>query len=183
MAEITTLSNGLRVIMERMPHLRSVSIGVWVKAGSMLESPEENGLSHLMEHMAFKRTQHRSARELAQEMDAIGGHMNAATSKLYTNYYVARPTGTCPGGEPAGRYLRQPGDRRGGSGAGENVVIEEIAMVEDSPEDLLFDLTSEATYSGQSRWRASPAAKSASPAIRRTICCVSARNITARATP
>ena len=88
MIDTYTLSNGLRLIMERMPHLRSTSIGVWVKAGSMLEKQTENGISHLMEHMAFKGTQRRSARELAEEMDAIGGHMNAATSKLYTAYYA-----------------------------------------------------------------------------------------------
>lgn len=151
MAEITTLSNGLRVIMERMPHLRSVSIGVWVKAGSMLESPEENGLSHLMEHMAFKRTQHRSARELAQEMDAIGGHMNAATSKLYTNYYAKVTDRDLPRAvDLLADICVNPVIDAGDLEREKNVVIEEIAMVEDSPEDLLFDLTSEATYSGQS---------------------------------
>ena len=62
MIDTYTLSNGLRLIMERMPHLRSTSIGVWVKAGSMLEKQTENGISHLMEHMAFKGTQRRSAR-------------------------------------------------------------------------------------------------------------------------
>ncbi len=72
MIDTYTLSNGLRLIMERMPHLRSTSIGVWVKAGSMLVKQTENGISHLMEHMAFKGTQRRSARELAEEMDAIG---------------------------------------------------------------------------------------------------------------
>ena len=83
--EIITLSNGLRVALEEMPHLRSVSVGVWVKAGSMLERPEENGLSHFMEHMAFKGTARRSARQIAEEMDAVGGQMNAATSKVCTN--------------------------------------------------------------------------------------------------
>ena len=82
------LGNGLRVVLFEMPYLRSVSIGVWVKAGSILESPQENGLSHFMEHMAFKGTARRSARQIAEEMDAVGGQLNAATSKLCTNYYA-----------------------------------------------------------------------------------------------
>ena len=79
-----TLTNGLRVIAETLPHLRSVSIGVWVRAGSILEKPAENGLSHFIEHLAFKGTARRSARQIAQEMDAVGGYLNAATSKLST---------------------------------------------------------------------------------------------------
>lgn len=146
-----TLSNGLRVIMERMPSLRSVSIGVWVKAGSMLELPQENGLSHLMEHMAFKRTQTRSARQLAEEMDAIGGHMNAATSKLYTVYY-AKVTDTDLEkavdllADITCRPLIDPQDLA----KEKNVVAEEIAMVDDSPEDTVYDLLNEALYQGQS---------------------------------
>ena len=83
-----TLTNGLRVIAETLPHLRSVSIGVWVRAGSILEKPAENGLSHFIEHLAFKGTARRSARQIAQEMDAVGGYLNAATSKLSTVYYA-----------------------------------------------------------------------------------------------
>ena len=82
------LNNGLTVLVEEMPYLRSVSIGAWVKAGSMLEAPEENGLSHFMEHMAFKGTAKRPARQIAEEMDFIGGQLNASTSKLCTNYYA-----------------------------------------------------------------------------------------------
>ena len=82
------LKNGLTLLVERIPYLRSASIGVWVKAGSILESPCENGLSHFMEHMAFKGTLKRSARQISEEMDAVGGHLNAATSKLCTNYYA-----------------------------------------------------------------------------------------------
>ena len=82
------LNNGLCVLVEPMPYLRSVSIGVWVKAGSMLETPAENGLSHFMEHMSFKGTGKRTARQIAEEMDCIGGQLNASTSKLCTNYYA-----------------------------------------------------------------------------------------------
>lgn len=151
MVEKYTLSNGLRVIMERMPHLRSASIGVWVKAGSMLEKPCENGLSHLMEHMAFKGTASRSARELAVEMDAIGGHMNAATSKLYTSYYAK----VCTSGlekavDLLADIVRRPLIAEKDLENEKRVITEEIAMVDDYPEDSVFDLLHEALYSGQS---------------------------------
>ena len=151
MVETFSLSNGLRVIMERLPHLRSVSIGVWVKAGSMLELPEENGLSHLVEHMAFKKTKNRSARELAEEIDAIGGQVNAATSKLATTYY-AKVTD-----QDLERAVELLADLSLHSLIEEEelekekkVVMEEIAMVEDSPEELSYDLIYEAMFKGQS---------------------------------
>lgn len=151
MAEIITFDNGLRLIFERMPQLRSVSIGVWVKAGSMLETQEENGLSHLMEHMSFKRTETRSARQLAQEMDAIGGHMNAATSKLYTHYYAKVMDRDLPKAvELLADIVWHPVIDADDLTREKGVVIEEIAMVEDSPEDLLYDLCNEAVYQGQS---------------------------------
>lgn len=151
MIETYTLSNGLRVISERMPNLQSVSIGVWVKAGPMLELPFENGLSHLMEHMSFKGTSTRSAKELAEEMDAIGGHMNAATSKLYTSYYS----------KVCDRDLKKTIDLLADIVTNpvidaaelekeKNVITEEIAMVEDYPEDNVYDLLQEAVYQDQS---------------------------------
>ena len=151
MIQTHTLSNGLRVMMERMPHLRSVSIGAWVKAGSMLETPSENGLAHLLEHMAFKRTKHRSARQLAEEMDAIGGHMNAATSKLYTVYYAKVTDTDLPKAidllaDITCRPTIDPEDLA----KEKNVIIEEIAMVDDSPEDTVYDLLNDALYRGQS---------------------------------
>lgn len=151
MAEIIRLDNGLQIIFERMPQLRSVSIGVWVKAGSMLETPDENGLSHLMEHMAFKRTESRSAKQLAQEMDAIGGHMNAATSKLYTHFYAKVMDRDLPKAvELLADIVCHPVLDAEDLEREKGVVIEEIAMVEDSPEDQLYDLMSEAIYQGQS---------------------------------
>ncbi len=151
MIETFTLSNGLRVILETMPQLRSVAIGVWVKAGSMLETAEENGLSHLMEHMAFKRTQRYSARELASQMDAIGGHMNAATSKLYTTYYAKVVDKDLPrAAELLSQIVCHPMLDADDLEKEKNVVIEEISMVEDSAEDMVFDLLNEAMYAGQS---------------------------------
>ena len=75
------LPNGLRVVGERLPYLRSVSIGAWMHVGSMFETPEESGLSHFLEHMVFKGTEKRTARQIAEEMDAVGGQLNAFTGR------------------------------------------------------------------------------------------------------
>ena len=83
-----TLENGLRVVGEKLTHLHSCTVGVWVKVGSMNELPRENGLSHFIEHMVFKGTQTRSARDIAEEMDAVGGQLNAFTSKDSTCFYA-----------------------------------------------------------------------------------------------
>ncbi len=150
MVEQFTLPNGLRVIAEPLPHLRSVSIGVWVRAGSILEKPEENGLSHFIEHLAFKGTERRSARQIAQEMDAVGGYLNAATSKLSTTYYakvidedlelaadILSDIVIHPAYDP-----REMDKER-------SVVLEEISMTDDSPEDVAYDLVAEAMFGDQ----------------------------------
>ena len=83
-----TLSNGIRVVSETLPKSRSVSIGVWVKVGSRHEPPEIGGISHFIEHLFFKGTQKRTAKDIAIEMDSIGGEMNAFTSQETTTYYA-----------------------------------------------------------------------------------------------
>lgn len=151
MIETHILSNGIRLIMERMPHLRSTSIGVWVKAGSMLEKTKENGISHLMEHMAFKGTGRRSARDLADEMDAIGGHMNAATSKLYTAYYAkVCDSDLYKAVDILADIVCNPLISEEDLEKEKSVITEEIAMVDDYPEENVFDLMQEALYHGQS---------------------------------
>ncbi len=146
-----TLKNGLTVLVEAMPYLRSASIGVWVKAGSMLESPEENGLSHFMEHMAFKGTKKRSARQIAEEMDAIGGHLNASTSKLCTNYYAKVIDEDLPlAADILADIVCNPSLDPAETDKERGVVLEEIAMVEDSPEDVVYDLLAEAVFGAQS---------------------------------
>ena len=151
MVDSFVLRNGLRVFVERMPQLRSVSIGVWVKAGSMLETPQENGLSHLIEHMAFKGTSMRTAKELAEEMDAIGGQMNAATSKLYTSYYAkVCETDLVKAVDLLADITLNPLTEEADLEKEKNVVLEEIAMGEDSPEDQAWDLMNEALYKGHS---------------------------------
>ncbi|TWT04556.1 pitrilysin family protein [Planomicrobium sp. CPCC 101079] len=83
-----TCENGLRIVSEHIPHFRSVAVGVFVKAGSRDESPEENGITHFIEHMLFKGTETRTAKQIAREFDRIGGDINAYTSKEYTCYYA-----------------------------------------------------------------------------------------------
>ena len=148
------LANGLTVLIEEMPSLRSASIGVWVKAGSMLETAEENGLSHLMEHMAFKGTKKRTARQIAEEMDMIGGMMNASTSKLCTNYYCKVIDEDLPkAADILADIVCSPAIDPAELDKERSVVLEEIAMVEDSPEDVVFDVLAEAAFGSQSLGR------------------------------
>src|SRR5262245_33977492 len=79
--EMTTLSNGVRVITEPMPHVRSVSVGIWIGSGSRRESPEQNGISHFIEHMLFKGTSTRTAEDIARSVDSVGGNLDAFTAK------------------------------------------------------------------------------------------------------
>ena len=145
------LNNGLTVLVEEMPYLRSVSIGAWVKAGSMLEAPEENGLSHFMEHMAFKGTQKRTARQIAEEMDFIGGQLNASTSKLCTNYFAKVIDEDLPlAADILSDIVCSPALDEGETEKERGVVLEEIAMVEDSPEDVVYDVLAEAVFGAQS---------------------------------
>src|SRR6516165_7303895 len=84
--EFTTLPNGLRVITEAMPHVRSVSVGIWIGTGSRRETQEQNGISHFIEHMLFKGTTHRSAEDIARSVDSIGGNLDAFTAKEMVCY-------------------------------------------------------------------------------------------------
>ncbi len=146
-----TLSNGLRIVGERLPYLRSVSVGVWLHVGSMMEQPAENGLSHFLEHMVFKGTTHRSTRQVAEEMDAVGGQLNAFTGKDCTCFYAKvidenlelaldmLSDLTCHATIDEGELGKERG-----------VILEEISMDEDSPEDLVTDLLSETQFGTQS---------------------------------
>ncbi|VAW21310.1 Mitochondrial processing peptidase-like protein, partial [hydrothermal vent metagenome] len=84
----TTLDNGMTVLTHHMPHLESSSLGIWVKAGSRWERPGEHGISHLLEHMAFKGTKTRSSRQIAEQIEQVGGELNAATSIEHTGYFA-----------------------------------------------------------------------------------------------
>ena len=86
--ELTRLPSGLSVVTDRMPHLESASLGIWIGSGSRDEASDEHGISHLLEHMAFKGTKRRNARQIAEEIEAVGGDLNAATSIESTAYYA-----------------------------------------------------------------------------------------------
>src|SRR4029079_13456483 len=86
--EISRLSNGLHVVTPHMPHLETVALGVWVKAGARDEEPNENGIAHFLEHMAFKGTSRRSAQKIAEEIESAGGEINAPTGMETTTYYA-----------------------------------------------------------------------------------------------
>ena len=141
MAEKIILSNGLRLLLEYMPHLRSVSAGVWADTGSARETPAQWGVSHLLEHMLFKGTPSRTSLQLSAAMDEVGGVLNAYTSKEQTCYYTRSLD------EDAELSLDLLSDMycRSLLDAGElererGVVIEEINMYEDSPDELVLDL-------------------------------------------
>jgi len=143
------LRNGLTVLTERMPDVRSVCVGVWLRKGSRDETKRVNGISHFIEHLVFKGTENRSARELALAMDSIGGQMDAFTSKEYTCFYATvldehLPVAIEILADIVQRPLFDPVELE----RERQVVLEEIQMVDDSPEDLLYDLFSSSFYPG-----------------------------------
>jgi predicted Zn-dependent peptidase len=142
-----TCQNGVRIVLEQIPTMRSVAIGVWIGTGSRNENEQNNGISHFLEHMFFKGTKTRSAREIAEAFDSIGGQVNAFTSKEYTCYYAKVLD------EHAGFALEMLADMFFNSTFVEeelkkekNVVLEEIKMYEDTPDDIVHDLLSKACY-------------------------------------
>ncbi|HSK69257.1 MAG TPA: pitrilysin family protein [Candidatus Limnocylindria bacterium] len=150
MVRTHTFENGLTLLMERLPHLRSAAVGVFVKAGSIVEGKDENGLSHFIEHMNFKGTQTLSARQLAEEIDLLGGNVNAATSKVATSFYARVTDKDLP---RAVRLLADMMVRPAASGADfereRQVILEEIAMEADSPEDVVYNLVHKGLYGEQ----------------------------------
>ena len=147
-----TLPNGLRVVGEKLSHVRSCNVGIWVKVGSMNETADENGMSHFIEHMVFKGTKNRSARDIAEEMDMVGGQLNAFTSKECTCYYAKVTDDELELAVDilADLALRPVFDEKE-LNKERGVVLEEIAMVEDTPEDLVHELLAEAQYDGSLR--------------------------------
>ncbi len=141
MVKIIELENGIRVILDTMPHLHTVSFGVWVKVGSVNETIENNGISHVIEHCLFKGTTTRSAKQLAGEISAIGDQLNAFTSKECTAFYGTTLTEYLP------KMIELVGDMLHNSTFEEEalqkelgVILEEIDMYDDSPEDLVHEL-------------------------------------------
>ena len=141
------LSNGLRVVVEPIPTCRSVSFGIWVKTGSRSETPANNGISHFIEHMLFKGTKSRSAKDIADLFDGIGGNVNAFTAKEYTCYFAKVLDQHLPLAVDALADMFFDSQFDEGELAKEkNVILEEISMYEDTPDDKVHDEASRASY-------------------------------------
>jgi predicted Zn-dependent peptidase len=148
--ETTALANGLRVVSHAMPHLETASLGVWVGAGARTERAAQHGISHLLEHMAFKGTARRSAREIAEEIESVGGDLNAATSLETTAYYArVLKADIGLGVDIIADIVRDPQFDAGELAREQDVILQEIAAAEDSPDDVAYDLVQEAAFPGQ----------------------------------
>jgi predicted Zn-dependent peptidase len=141
------LKNGLVIASEVMTHLRSVSLGVWVKCGSRFEKAERTGISHFIEHLLFKGTNTRSAARIAEAIDSVGGQLNAFTEKEYVGFYAKVLDEHLPFAfDLVSDIVRNPVFPIGEMKRERNVIFEEINMVEDSPQELILDLYTESFW-------------------------------------
>ncbi len=148
--EVSSLSNGLRVVCDPMPGLESLALGVWVGAGARHEARGEHGLAHFLEHMAFKGTQSRSALEIAETIEAVGGYINAYTSRGQTAYYIRLLKDDLTlGVDLLADILRRPTFAPDEFDRERGVILQEIARANDTPEDMVYDLLQEASYPDQ----------------------------------
>jgi predicted Zn-dependent peptidase len=148
--EITRLPSGLVVITDAMAHLETASLGVWVGAGSRDERADEHGISHLLEHMAFKGTSRRTARQIAEEIEAVGGDLNAATSIETTAYYARVLRADVPLAlDVLSDILTDPAFDPQELRREQNVIVQEIGAAEDTPDDLIWDRLQEVAFAGQ----------------------------------
>ncbi len=141
------LENGLTLLTESMPHVRSVAVGVWLKRGSRHETPEQTGISHFIEHMVFKGTKNRTAERIAAEVDSIGGYMDAFTAKEYASFHLKvldehLPLAIDILGDVVLNPLFDPLEMA----KEKKVIFEEINMVEDTPDDLVMELFTQAFW-------------------------------------
>lgn len=147
---LSTLPNGFRVITERMPGLGSASLGVWIAAGSRNEAETENGVAHFLEHMAFKGTSRRSALAIAEEIENVGGHLNAYTSREATAYYARVLAEDAPLAlDIVGDILTDPVFAPAEIDLERGVILQEIGQTLDTPDDVIFDWLQETAFPGQ----------------------------------
>src|SRR5574338_369394 len=143
------LDNGLRLITESMPHVRSVTIGVWLTRGSRHESDARSGIAHFVEHMLFKGTSSRSAEDLAQAIDSIGGQLDAFTAKEYASYYIKVLDEHLPlAVDLLSDIVLRPAFPAEEIEREKNVILEEFKMVEDTPDDLVHEVFTENFWAG-----------------------------------
>ena len=145
----TRLANGIRVLSERLPDLTSITVGIWVENGSRYEQPHQAGISHFLEHLFFKGTERRTAAQIAEEIDAVGGVLNAFTGKEYTCYYAKVLHEQLPLALDLladiftqSRFASEEIDRE------RSVIIQEISQVEDTPDDYVHELFNLAFWPG-----------------------------------
>lgn len=147
---ITKLDNGLTVVTDSMPAVETVSLGLWVGVGTRHEAPEVNGVAHLLEHMAFKGTERRSAQDIATEIDAVGGQLNAYTSRESTAFYAKMLADDAPlAVDVLADILQHPTFDETELGRERAVVLQEIGQAHDTPDDIIFDHFQEAAYPSQ----------------------------------
>jgi len=138
--EVTRLPTGLVVVTDAMPHLETASLGVWVGCGSRDERPDEHGIAHLLEHMAFKGTSRRTARQIAEEIEAVGGDLNAATGAETTAYFARVLKADVPLAlDVLSDILSEPAFDRDELAREQSVIVQEIGAVADAPDDLIFE--------------------------------------------
>jgi len=144
------LPNGFRIVSERMPGLQSASIGIWVTAGGRHERIEQNGVAHFLEHMAFKGTKTRSALEIAEAIEDVGGYINAYTSREVTAYYVRVLEADVPlAVDVIADILLNPVFDPREIEVERGVILQEIGQANDTPDDVIFDWLQEASYRDQ----------------------------------
>jgi predicted Zn-dependent peptidase len=143
------LDNGLRLITETMPHVRSVTIGVWLTRGSRHESDERSGIAHFVEHMLFKGSDTRTAEDIAQSIDSIGGQLDAFTAKEYASYYIKVLDEHLPlAVDLLADIVLRPAFASDEIEREKKVILEEIKMVEDTPDDLVHELFTQHFWEG-----------------------------------
>jgi len=147
---LTTLPNGLRIVTEHMPGLKSASAGVWVLAGGRHERPEQNGIAHFLEHMAFKGTKRRTALQIAEEIEDVGGYINAYTSREMTAYYArVLENDVALALDVIGDIVLNPAFDKREIEVERHVILQEIGQALDTPDDIVFDWLQEVSYPDQ----------------------------------
>ena len=152
--ELATLANGLRIATDRIDSVDTVSVGLWVEVGTRHEAPEVNGVAHFLEHMAFKGTERRSARAIAEEIEAVGGHLNAYTSRESTAYYAKVLKDDLPLAlDILSDILLHSSFDPVELERERTVILQEIGQANDTPDDIIFDHFQEGAYPAQAMGR------------------------------
>ena len=148
--QITTLANGLRIVTEHMPGLKSASVGIWVQAGGRHETAQQNGIAHFLEHMAFKGTARRTSLQIAEAIEDVGGYINAYTSKEMTAYYARCLVADVPLAlDVISDIVLNPLFDQKEIETERHVILQEIGQALDTPDDIVFDWLQEVAYPDQ----------------------------------